>query len=552
MTQLTEEKVVEKSASAVSRSLPRTVTLIASCTGAMIVNTATNTSTAIALPSVGQDLRISPDQLQWLVSGFALSSGCLLLFFGRLADLYGRKKAFMLGSFIQGVFSLGCGFAKDEITINVLRGIQGCGAAATIPACLGILAHAFPPSKTRSVAFATFAAGAPLGAAVGNTLGAVLTQLSDPRWRSVFFLSAGLNVLCMIGGAFSVDPDQPSMEVDKRVDYIGSFLITAGLTFIIFVLSDGSIAPQGWTTPYIIALLVLGVLLTITFLFWQHYLEKRHDSEHLPASRRFAPPIMRLSLWTRANGRFAVMQLIAFLNWCSFMSWNFWVQLYYQDYLRLSPVQTMLRLLPMFVTGLACNIIVALVVGRVNVIYLMLLGTSLTASANIFFSVADPSRSYWAYGFPSSILSVFGADFVFSAGTLFIAKVALPHEQSVAGALFQTMTQLGTSFGLAITTLLFNRVREMESAKLGVTVGDGFDSEGPPHAQLLAYRAAEWGGFGFGVVATLLCFFLRGVGIVGKGDNEVEDTQPDSSGSLKSSDSEEGKTVSPSSTPPTV
>ena len=108
---------------------------------------------AIALPSVGQDLRIPADKLQWLVSAFALSSGCLLLFFGRLADLHGRKKAFMLGSFVQAAFSLGCGFSKsmlslppvpqtphspppDEITIDILRGIQGCGAAATIPACV--------------------------------------------------------------------------------------------------------------------------------------------------------------------------------------------------------------------------------------------------------------------------------------------------------------------------------------------------------------------------------------------------------------------------------
>ena len=72
---------------------------------------------------------------------------------------------------------------------------------------------------------------------------------ASPTWRSVFFLSTGLNVLCMIGGAFSIDRDQPSTEVDKRIDYIGAFLVTAGLTFIIFVLSDGSIAPQGWATP---------------------------------------------------------------------------------------------------------------------------------------------------------------------------------------------------------------------------------------------------------------------------------------------------------------
>lgn len=106
----------------------------------------------------------------------------------------------------------------------------------------------------------------------------------------------------------------------------------------------------------IIALLILGVLFILAFIFWQHYLERRLDNPHLPASRKFPPPIMRLSLWTRANGRFAVMQLITFLNWCSFMSYNFWVQLFYQDYLRLSPVQTMLRLLPMFVTGVVWSV----------------------------------------------------------------------------------------------------------------------------------------------------------------------------------------------------
>lgn len=91
-----------------------------------------------------------------------------------------------------------------------------------------------------------------------------------------------------------------------------------------------------------------------------------------------------------------------------------------------------------------CNIIFPIVFrsSQADGYSLAVLGTTCTASANIFFAVVKPSESYWAYGLPSAILSVFGADFVFSAGTLFIAKVALPHEQSVAGALFQTMTQV--------------------------------------------------------------------------------------------------------------
>ena len=122
--------------------------------------------------------------------------------------------------------------------------------------------------------------------------------------------------------------------------------------YLLYAIRTISLCQSLMIASDIIALLVLGVLSIIAFLFWQHYLEKRLSNEHLAAMRRHPPPIMRLSLWTRANGRFGVMQLIAFLNWSSFMSYNFWVQLFYQEYLRLSPVQTMLRLLPMFVTGM--------------------------------------------------------------------------------------------------------------------------------------------------------------------------------------------------------
>jgi len=318
--------------------------------------------------------------------------------------------------------------------------------------------------------------------------------------------------------------------LDKRVDYLGSFLVTAALTLIIFVLSDATVAPQGWSTPYIIVLLVLGIVLLAAFLVWQWYLEQQLDKP--ASSRHLPPPIMKLSMWTRSNGRFTVMQFIAFLEWCSFLSYNFWIQLFYQDFLGLNPILTMVRLLPMVVTGVCCNVIVALCVGRVDVVYLMILGTALTASANIFFALVQPGQSYWSYGFPSAIFSVFGADFVFAAGTLFIAKISLPHEQSVAGALFQTMTQLGTSFGLAITTIVFNRVREDESAKLGTHLGP-FSTDVPVEAELLAYRSASWGAFAFGVIGSILAaLFLRGVGIVGNPRKEDASREIDSEGTI--------------------
>ncbi|KAF7378142.1 MFS general substrate transporter [Mycena sanguinolenta] len=461
-----------------TRSTWRSVLIVATTTLAMVTNIASSTAPSIFLPVIGRDLNIEEDQLQWLVSSFSLSSGCLLLLLGRLADLFGRKKFFLLGTGWLVIFSLGCGFAKNATTIYILRGLQGIGPAAFIPACLGILAHTFPPGRARSVAFATFSAGAPVGGTLGTQLGAVLVQKTDPTWRSPFFLFAGMAALCLIGGLLTIDSDIPTPDTDRRVDWIGAFLITVGLALLLFVLGQGQLAPNGWKTAYIIALLI--------------------------SEGKLRPPLMKLTLWTRANGRFAVIQTIAFLNWATFISWYFWLQVYFEDFLHLSPVRTAVRLLPMPVTGIMLNAIVALVIGRIPFFVLIALGTGFTGIGALLIAIMRPQVTYWAYDFVALVASVFGADFVFAGGTIFVAKVALPGEQSVAGGLFQTLTQLGTAFGLAITTIVHN-------AAGGEGVGDD--------VPLKAYRAAQWTCFGMAMLGTVLAIgFLRGVGPVGGPD----------------------------------
>ncbi|KAI9056753.1 MFS general substrate transporter [Trametes sanguinea] len=310
------------------RSFVRDVLLICTVTLAMILNTANNTAVAIALPTIGKDLDIVEYKLQWIISAYSLSSGCLLLFLGRIADLYSRKWTFIFGCAFMGIFGLGCGFANDEITLDVLRGVQGIGAAACIPAGLGILAHNFPPSPIRSIAFATFAAGAPVGGAIGLAIGGVLTQLTAQTWRSTFWFLTGLSAVCCIGAIISIDEDAASHQVvDRRVDWLGAFLVTAGLTLIIFVLSDGSIAPNGWKTGYIIGLLIAGVLLLVLFVLWEHYLEQLHARKGAALDKWWTPPpLMSVTIWSRAQGKLAVVLGIAFLEWCSFNSWTFWVQ----------------------------------------------------------------------------------------------------------------------------------------------------------------------------------------------------------------------------------
>ncbi|KAF5353670.1 hypothetical protein D9758_008642 [Tetrapyrgos nigripes] len=525
------------------RSALNAAGIIGTCTLAMIINIANMTLVSISMPVIADDLDIGQVNLQWLLSGFALSSGCLLLVCGRLADLYGQKKVFILGSLWLMVFSLGCGFAQDSLTLDILRGLQGIGCAATIPASLGTLARAFPPGRARTVAFASFAAGAPLGGVSGNVLGGLMTELTSQSWRSAFYLNCGVVFLSVIGALVFFDRDEPSIETDRRVDWIGAFFVTAGLVLIVFVLAQGEIAPNKWATPYIIALLIVGVIFVLIFVFWQYHLERvqkrsfpstsildkasvlLENSRYIPTP----PPLMCLSMWTRLHGRIAVVMFIALLNWAGFMGWLYWVVLFYQDYQNLQPLATAVRLLPMFVTGIVLTTSFALVAGHVPIVVLFALGTFLTACAPLLFALIDPDAGYWALGFPAAILSVAGADFVFASGTLFVAKVSVGHEQSVAGAVFQTMSQIGTSIGITVSTVVFNRVLVHNAERAGIELEEStlVASNVPKAAQLDAFRAGQWTSFAFGMIATVLSIvFLRNVGIIG-GPNSEEDHHPE-------------------------
>lgn len=157
----------------------------------------------VALPTIGKELKVPESDLQWVLSAYSLTSvgalkdrdclllpqsserlthlgqGCFLILFGRLADLHGRKTVFLFGTGWLGIWALGCGFAQNVISLDIMRALQGLGAAAAIPSALGILAHAFPPSTRRTIAFATFSSGAPMGSAFGNIIGSLLTQYSS-------------------------------------------------------------------------------------------------------------------------------------------------------------------------------------------------------------------------------------------------------------------------------------------------------------------------------------------------------------------------------------
>ncbi|EJD54859.1 putative efflux transporter [Auricularia subglabra TFB-10046 SS5] len=491
------------------RSTLMTLLLVLACTASVVVGNGSMAMVSISMPIIARDLDIPQSRLQWLASAYSLSSGCLLLLFGRVADLYGRRRVWLVGTLWLAAFSLGCGFAPNDIALDVLRGIAGMSMAATVPASLGILAHSFPPGRTRSFAMATFAAGAPLGAVVGWVVSAPLVQYTERTWRSAFFLMTGLAILVFVLGLLSIDRDPPLSQKgsgDRTIDWVGAALVTVGLILLSFSLAQGESAPQGWRTPYIIALLVISPFFIAAFLTWEWYYEHRLGRT----------PLLRIGLWTRGHGTFAVVQAIAFFEFCAFTAWTFWTTLFYQQLLHKEPVQVMVRFLPMIITGVTLNVIVGLFVAHIPMVYLVVLGTGATAVACLLFAVINEHASYWAFNFPAAILSVFGADFVFASGAIFVARVALPGEQSVAGGLFQTLIQLGSAFGLAISTIAHDAgVRRALHGREDAII-DGDLNTAPHDAQLQGYRDGFWACFAFAAFAMVLgALFLWRVGIVG-------------------------------------
>ncbi|KAF2840087.1 drug resistance protein [Patellaria atrata CBS 101060] len=484
-------------------SKARLIALVATVTGAAFLNTLGVQAAVIVLPTIGHDLGIPDSRQQWIVSAYSLTFGCFLLFFGRLADVYGKKLIFILGSIWLTVVSIVIPFVSNEITFDVLRGLQGLGAAANVPTAIGILGVTFSPGKAKNYAFTCYGAGAPMGSIFGNILGGVVAEYVS--WKWVFWILAILCALVSVAGQFII-PEPSSTEhgygLKSSVDWIGGTLITIGLLALMFALTEGNVV--GWNEPWISALIVVSVVLVILFVIWQWYLE------HKTTKR----PLMKVSIWN--NMRFSSAMIIMALFFASFNNFLIFATYFYQEYLGLSVIQTTLRFVPTGVTGVLVAFVTAQILSRIRGSYILMFGTLCVGIACLLFAVPiSTNTTYWAYGFPAMCLSVFGADTLYPCLTLFTAQ-SLPHEdQAMGGGLINAVGQVGRSIGLAIGTAVevavIARQKNMDTSTVGTT-----DLELRDSAMLDGLRAAQWLSSGFALAACLVAgFAFRHAGKVG-------------------------------------
>ncbi|KAK3488038.1 major facilitator superfamily domain-containing protein [Neurospora hispaniola] len=500
----TVDEIVQDQPPALPFSKARCIALVATVAGASFLNTVSGQAVVIVLPTIGRHLDIPDSRLQWVVSAYNLAFGCFLLLWGRIADIYGKRKIFIWGSAWVAITTVINPFLPNEIAFDLFRGLQGLGAAANVPTAIGILGTTFPPGKAKNYAFSCYAAGAPLGAVFGNLVAGLIAEYAS--WKWVFGVIAILAAIITVAAIFVIPPPKHTLHQDGAsvkgsVDWIGAFLITAGLLVLLFALTEGNVV--GWRTPWVSVLIVVAVALVVVFVLWQQHLEKTGKQA----------PIMKISMFH--SKRFSAAMLIMGLFFSSFSGWLVFATYFYQDYQGQSVIQTTLRFLPTGVMGLVCAFVVSQLLSRVPTYMMLASGNACVAITCILFAAPiPPHTSYWAWAFIGMILSVIGADTAWPCLILFTSHSLPQADQALGGALVNACGQIGRAVGLAIATAIQTAVMAQQR---GVSVEDAGYMKEWEDASLAGIRAANWFHMALGLcsLAVVLIAF-RGSGIIGK------------------------------------
>ncbi len=386
----------------------------------------------IALPTAQADLGFSTNNRQWIITGYALAYGSLLLFAGRLSDRFGRRRLFLIGVVGFGVSSAVCGAANGFEMLLAARIAQGVFAAALAPAALSLVSVTFAHDvKERGRAFSVFGAVSGVGGAVGLVLGGVLTD--GLSWRWCLYVNVFFAAVALVGAIVFVR-DEGERTASQTLDVPGAAVIATALFGIVYGFSNS--AENGWTNAGTLAPLIAGLLLIVVFVVLE---------------RRVRQPLLPFRVFLDRN-RAASLLAIAFAGIGSFGVFLY-LTYYLQDFLGFSPLKTGFSFLPMvamLVVGAALSGTVLL--PRVGPRPIVPTGTVLAAVSLVLLTRIDEHSSYAPDVLPSVLLFGLGFGLIFGAAQNVATAGVDEHDSGVASAMVSTMQQVGGSIGLALFT----------------------------------------------------------------------------------------------------
>jgi len=386
----------------------------------------------VALPSIGEALDFSQENLPWVVNAYVLTFGGFLLLGGRTADLLGRRRVFMAGLMLVAVASLAAGFASTEGQLIAARAAQGLGAAIISPAALSIVTTIFSDGAERNKALGVWGAVAGSGGAAGVLLGGILTD--GLGWEWVLWVNVPVAL-----AAFALAPrliaESRSEAETRAFDVAGAVTVTAALSLLVYAVIDATSA--GWGSFKTLGLIGIALLLFAAFVA----IELRATKPLVPFS------IFRLRTLTGAN-------VVGILVGGSLFSMFYFISLYMQQVLGYSAIHAGLSYLPLALTIIFSAAIGSQLVTKLGYKPVLAAGMLFILAGLLWFSQISVGGSFLADILGPSLLAAVGLGLSFVTTTIAAVSGVDEHEAGLASGLINTSQQVGGALGLAVLSTL--------------------------------------------------------------------------------------------------
>ncbi len=380
----------------------------------------------VALPSIQEDLGFSQENLQWVMSAYALVFGGLLLLGGRSADLLGRRRVFLAGVVVFTLASLMAGLAWSESSLIGARALQGLGAAIISPAALSILSTTFQEGRERNIALGVWGAVGGFGAAAGVLMGGVLTDALS--WEWIFFVNVPVGA-----AAFALAPVLLTESRDARVtsfDAWGALLVTGGLSSLVYAITQAG--QDGWLAGRTLTFFGVALAMLVGFVAWE---------------LRQSEPLMRFGIFRIRT--VAGANVAGFILGTAMFSMFLMLTLYMQQVLHYSAMTTGVAYLAVAGTAIVWSTVAAQLVTQIGVKPVLVVGmTSLTAGL-VYFTQVSVGGSYVTDLLPGFLLTGLGIGFAFVPISIAALAGVKPAEAGLASGLFNTSQQIGGALGIA-------------------------------------------------------------------------------------------------------
>jgi EmrB/QacA subfamily drug resistance transporter len=395
---------------------------------ATLMNVLDTTVANIALKPIHDSLGFSNAGLAWVINAYMLTLGGFLLLAGRVGDLYGTRRVFLIGLAVFTTASLTCGLAHSPVVLIVARAVQGLGAAVTTAVSLALIMEVFPDGPGRVKAMGIFAFVASGGGALGSLAGGFITDHFDWHWN--FLINVPIGVAVFVGTRAFVS-DRKGVA-SGRIDVLGALTLTAALLLAVYAVLQAPV--DGWTSVATLSRLALAAILLAVFI---------------GIERRVRLPLVPLAMFSKRNIQGA--NTIAVLWAAAMFSWFFLASLYMQNILHYDPQMTGLAFLPADVVMAAISVgLSSRIVNRFGIRRPVVLGLLMAAGGLALFAIAPVGGHFVTSVFPGMLLLGAGAGIAFNPVFLAAMGDAEPEEAGLASGLVNTSFMMGGALGLAV------------------------------------------------------------------------------------------------------